>query len=252
MTALQLVGKKALVTGGQQGIGRAIALRFAREGADIALNYLDDDAAAKTAIDEIAALGRTAFAVQADISKGSELARLVDETYARLGDISILVNNAAIFPRANFLEIPEAMWDATFAVNLRAACFTSQAVARRMVTGGAGGAIVNLSSSAIQGLPRSAHYVATKAAVIGLTRTMAIELAAHGIRVNTIAPGLTDTAQPRLGHTDEEIEAIGRAVPLGRIGRPDEIAAAAAFLVSDAASYITGQTLHVNGGAYMA
>lgn len=251
MTPLQLAGKKALVTGGQQGIGRAIALRFAREGADIALNYLDDHAASKVIVSEIEAVGRRAIALPADISQRDHLEKLVNQAYAELGSIDILVNNAAIFPRCYFLEIPETIWDQTFAVNLKAACFTSQAVAARMVASGVGGAIINLSSSAIQGLPRAAHYVATKSGMIGLTRTMAIELAEKGIRVNAIAPGLTDTAQPRQGHTLEELEALGKAVPLGRMGRPDEIAAVAAFLASDEASYITGQTLHVNGGAYM-
>ncbi len=249
---MQLSGKKALVTGAQQGIGRAIAVRFAKEGADVALNYLDDAGAAKAVATEIKTLGSRAFLVMADIGKGDEIERLVDQADAALGGIDILVNNAGIFPRAYFMDITEDIWDRTQRINLRGTCFVSQAVVRRMVQAGTKGSIINLSSSAIQGLERSAHYAASKAGIVSLTRTMALELASHDIRVNAIAPGLTDTAQPRGGFNEEQLQEIARSIPMHRMGTANDVAGAALFLASNDANYITGQILHVNGGAFMA
>lgn len=248
---MPLGGKKALVTGAQQGIGRAIAIRFAREGADVVVNYLDDAGAAGEIAAEIEALGCKALTIQADIGAPGGPERLVAAAYDAFGSIDVLVNNAAVFPRAWFVDMPEEVWSSTLAVNLSGTCFTAQAVVRRMLAAGTQGSIINLASGAIHGLARSAHYAAAKAGVVALTRTMALELADKGIRVNVIAPGLTDTAQPRIGFSEEQLVELARTIPLRRMGRPDEIAAAVAFLASDAASYITGQTLHVNGGAFM-
>lgn len=239
---MRLDGKIALVTGAQQGIGRAIALRFAAEGADVALNYLDDPTAAEAIAAEIRAAGRRCVPVRADVASAKDVQRLLETA-------DVLVNNAGIFPRVPFLEITEEVWDQVHGVNLRGAFLCGQAVARRLVALGRPGAIVNLASSAaFRGSDRGTHYVASKAGVLGLTRGMALELARYRIRVNAIAPGLTDTAQPRYGMTEDELRAAAGRVPLGWMAEPEDIAATAAFLASDDARQITGQVIHVNGG----
>jgi 3-oxoacyl-[acyl-carrier protein] reductase len=145
----------------------------------------------------------------------------------------------------------EAEWDRVLGVNLKGSAFTAQAAARAMVAAGTRGVIVNLSSSSVRGTPVGVHYSATKNGVVGITRSMALALAPHGIRVNAIAPGTTDTAQPRYGNSEEELQAFGRALPLGRLGRPEEIADLAVYLASDSAEWVTGQVWHINGGGYM-
>ena len=168
-----------------------------------------------------------------------------------LGGLDILVNNAGVFPRVAFLEMSESDWDFVLDVNLKGAFFCAQAAARVMVAGGRRGSIINVASQAIRGAVRGVHYSASKGGVVAMTRAMALELARYGIRVNAIAPGLTDTAQPRRGHSEEELAALARAVPLGRMAQPDDIASVAVFLASEDARFITGQTVHVNGGSYM-
>ena len=245
-------GTVALVTGGQQGIGRAIALALAREGADVVLNYLDDPDAAAGVAKEIRDAGRRCLLVQGDVSRAAHVSALVDAAESGMGPVDTLVNNAGIFPRAPFLDVTEAEWDRVHGVNLKGSFLCAQAVARRLVARGAPGAIVNLASSAAyRSSPRGTHYVASKAGVVGLTRAMALELAPHGIRVNAIAPGLTDTAQPRDGHSEAELQAMARQVPLGRMGAPDDVAGVAVFLASADARHVTGQVIHVNGGAYL-
>jgi NAD(P)-dependent dehydrogenase (short-subunit alcohol dehydrogenase family) len=247
----RLKGRVALVTGAQQGIGRAIALAFAREGADVVVNYLDDVDAAELVAADARGCGVDAAVVQADVARVDQVQALVARAVHAMGGIDVLVNNAGVYPRSPFLDLSEREWDHVLDVNLKGSCFCAQAAARAMIAGGRRGSIINLSSSSVRGQPRGVHYTASKGGVITMTRTMALELAPHGIRVNAIAPGLTDTAQPRGGNTEEEIAAMARVIPLGRIARPEDIASVAVFLAGDESRHMTGQTLHVNGGLYM-
>jgi NAD(P)-dependent dehydrogenase (short-subunit alcohol dehydrogenase family) len=247
---MDLSGKVVLVTGAQQGIGRAIALRCAAAGADVAVNWLDDEGAANDIADEIRASGRRALTVRGDVGQLAEVEAIVAAVETQLGPIDVLVNNAGVFPRVPFLELRESDWDFVLGVNLKGSCFCAQAVAKRMVAAGRSGAIINLTSgAAYRGSPRGVHYCASKGGVVSLTRQMA--LAPHRIRVNAIAPGLTDTAQPRYGSSEEEIAATAQTIPLGRMAQPDDIARTAVFLASDEAGFTTGQILHVNGGGYL-
>jgi NAD(P)-dependent dehydrogenase (short-subunit alcohol dehydrogenase family) len=244
-------GKIVLVTGAQRGIGRAIALRFAEAGADVALNYLDDEPGAESAAKEIIALGRRAVTIAADISRPDEARRLVADAERALGAVDVLVNNAGIFPRTPFLELTEDTWDAVLDTNLKATFVCSQEAARRLVAAGRPGAIVNLSSGApYRGSMRATAYMASKLGIVGLTRGMARELAPHGIRVNAIAPGVTNTAMPRLGNTEEGLAALARSNPTGRLAEPEDIADVVVFLATDAARHLVGQLIHVNGGEY--
>ena len=247
---LVLAGHVALVTGGQQGIGRAAAVASAKAGADVVVNYLDDEQVGREVADECEAAGVRALAVQADVSnrKGcEELVRSGDE----LGGVSLLVNNAGIFPRTPFLDLTDDDWDQVLGTNLGATFRCSQLVARSIAARGGTGAIVNLSSvAAFRPSPRGAHYAASKSGIVGFTRTAAIELAPLGIRMNSVAPGIVDTAQPRDGLTEEQIAQISSEVPLGHMAVPDDIADVVVFLLSDAARHVTGQTLHINGGQY--
>jgi NAD(P)-dependent dehydrogenase (short-subunit alcohol dehydrogenase family) len=250
---MQLAGKVVLVTGAQQGIGAAMAREFAAAGADVAINWLDDEGAAQRVADQVRGSGRRATLVRADVGRLEQVKAMVSAAQQGLGPIDILVNNAAVFPRVPFLEMTEDDWDQVLDVNLKGSCFCAQYVAKAMVAAGRQGSIINITSgAALRGSPRGVHYVASKGGVLSLTRAMALELAPYRIRVNAIAPGLTDTAQPRYGASEAEIAEMGRAIPLGRIAQPDDIARAAVFLASENAGFVTGQTLHVNGGSYLA
>ena len=248
-----LAGKAALVTGAQQGIGAAIAIALAQAGADVAINYLDGLADAEAVAAAVRATGQRALLVPGDVSSPGGPAALVDATVAAFGKIDILVNNAGVFPRVPFLEMKESDWDFVHSINLKATCFCAQAAARSMVAAGIQGSIVSLASSAIFGAsPRGAHYAASKGGGVSLTRAMATELAPHRIRVNATAPGLPDPAQPRYGATEEELLARAATMPLGRMGRPEDIAHVAVFLASEKAAFMTGQVVHANGGIFMA
>ncbi len=247
-----LTGKAALVTGAQQGIGAAIAIAFAEAGADVAINYLDGAREAEAVAAAVRAAGQRAILVQGDVSASGMPARMVADTVAAFGRIDILVNNAGVFPRVPFLDMTEQDWDFVHAINLKASCFCAQAAARAMIAAGTQGTIISLASSSVFGAsPRGAHYAASKGGVVSLTRAMATELAPHRIRVNAIAPGLTDTAQPRYGFTEQELAERGAAMPLGRIGQPADIAHVAVFLASGKSAFMTGQTVHANGGLFM-
>jgi NAD(P)-dependent dehydrogenase (short-subunit alcohol dehydrogenase family) len=248
---MRLAGKVALVTGAQQGIGEAIALAFGREGASVVVNYLDDQPAAEAIVKRIHASGGRATAVPGSVAHAGDVRTLVEAGNV-FGGIDILVNNAGIFPRVEFLHMTEAQWDEVLNVNLKGTFFCTQTVVRQLVARGQPGAVVNLASSAaFRSSPRGVHYVSSKAGIVGFTRATALELAPYRIRVNAIAPGTTDTAQPRYGMSEEELQAVGRQVPLGRMAVPQDIAHITVFLASEEASHITGQTIHVNGGAYL-
>jgi 3-oxoacyl-[acyl-carrier protein] reductase len=248
---MRLAGKVALVTGAQQGIGKAISLAYGREGACVAVNYLDNRPKAEAVAGEIQKLGQKAIAVQGDVSRKTDVDMLMEAAFS-LGDIDVLVNNAGIFPRSNFLEMSEKEWDKVLTVNLKGTFLCTQTFARKIVERGGGGVIINIASiAAFRSSPRGAHYVSSKAGIIGFTRATALELAPHHMRVNAIAPGITDTAQPRYGMSEEELQHAARQVPLGRLAVAQDIANLAVFLASEEANHITGQTIHVNGGRFL-
>lgn len=248
---MRLEGKRALVTGGSRGIGRAIALGLAREGADLAVNYRRSRGDAESAVREIEQMGRRAVAVQGSTSSRSDVEGLVAEAYDFLGGLDILVNNAGILKRTPFMEIDEEEWDAILDVNLKGYFLVGQAVARRMAAAGTAGAIVNVSSAgqAVAG-PNLAHYCVSKAGVEMLTKEMALELASHNIRVNAVAPGLIETD---INRTDIAQDAFreGRLarIPLRLIGAPEDVVGAVVFLASnDEARLMTGASVFIDGG----
>lgn len=248
---MRLEGKRALVTGGSRGIGRAIALGLAREGADVAVNYRRSRGDAESAVREIGQMGRRSVAVQGSTDSRADVERFVAEAHDGLGGLDILVNNAGILKRTPFLEIAEEEWDAILDVNLKGCFLVGQAVARRMVAAGTPGAIVNVSSAgqAVAG-PNLAHYCVSKAGVAMLTKEMALELAPHNIRVNAVAPGLIETDINRADIAQDAFrEGRLARIPLGLIGAPDDVAGAVVFLASnDEARLMTGASVFVDGG----
>ncbi len=248
---MRLEDKRALVTGGSRGIGRAIALGLAREGADVAVNYRRSRGDAESAVREIGQMGRRSVAVQGSTDSRADVERFVAEAHDGLGGLDILVNNAGILKRTPFLEIAEEEWDAILDVNLKGCFLVGQAVARRMVAAGTPGAIVNVSSAgqAVAG-PNLAHYCVSKAGVAMLTKEMALELAPHNIRVNAVAPGLIETDINRADIAQDAFrEGRLARIPLGLIGAPDDVAGAVVFLASnDEARLMTGASVFVDGG----
>lgn len=246
-----LDGRAALVTGGASGIGRAVALRLARDGADVAVLDRDRDGAEVVA-GEVGALGRRAVSVQVDVADTASVAAGVAAARSALGPLHVLVNSAGISGFAPLVDMTDAQWDAMIAVHLRGTFLCSRAVLPDMLAAG-GGRIVNVSSvGGLRGGPMLTHYAAAKAGVIGFTKALAIEVGGRGVTVNAIAPGLVDTPMLRASGLSEAVkEQSLRQTPVGRLGTPDDIAAACAYLVSDEAAWFTGQVLSPNGGAHL-
>lgn len=244
---MKLSGKTALITGAGRGIGRAIALRFAREGAHVAIGDLDV-AAGRAVAGEIAAASGTALAVALDVADPVSVAAALDTLLTAWGRLDVLVNNAGIGSNCPILELTLEEWERNLRVNLTGVFLCSQAAGRIMVRQGVG-RIVNIASiSGQRGGTGRAAYGAAKAGVIQLTRVMAVELAGRGVGVNAIAPGPIDTEQSRGTHTPATRRAYLERIPMRRYGEADEIAAAAVFLASDDASWIAGHVLNVDGG----
>lgn len=249
-TRYVLAGQRALVTGGGRSIGRAIALDLARSGAAVAINYRRAGDAARSAVAEIEARGGRALAVQADVADQAGVERMLDQVEAELGPIEILVNNAGILTRTPFLEISLDEWDRIVGTNLRGYFIVGQAVARRMVRQGIRGCIVHVASSSSRYASQNlSHYAASKGGSTMLTRSMAYELAAHGIRVNEVNPGLIETDMNRRDLEDRAWRQMRLdRIPLRRIGTPDDVAGAVLFLASTDASLMTGASVAIDGG----
>jgi 3-oxoacyl-[acyl-carrier protein] reductase len=241
-----LKGKVALITGASRGIGRAIAERLSRDGAAVVVNYARNADAAGNVVAEIEAAGGQAFAVQADVGGVSEVVRLFDETIAHFGKLDILVNNAGIMFNKPISAVTEEEFDRVFAVNVKGTFFACQQAATRLAEGGR---IINFSSTTtVMMLPTYGAYVASKGAVEQLSRSLAKELGPRGITVNVVSPGPTNTELFNAGKTEEQRQRLAQASAFGRVGQPPEIAEVVAFLASDAANWVTGQNIRVNGG----
>lgn len=237
----------ALVTGGSRGIGRAIALQLASTGHAVAVNYASNEAAAADVVAAIESAGGTAIAVGADVGDDDAVAAMVDTVTEQLGPITVLVNNAGITDDGLMLRMGPDQWDRVIATNLRSVYLCTKAVLKGMIRA-KGGRIINISSvSGVSGNPGQANYAASKAGVIGFTKSMAKEVGSRGITVNAVAPGFIETDMTEaLG--DAVTERAAEQISLGRLGRPEEVASVVGYLASDDASYITGQTIVVDGG----
>lgn len=237
----------ALVTGASRGIGRAIALELGRAGCAVCVNYLNSRQSAQEVAETLRSEGCDAVAVQADVADGKAVADMVRQAEKELGPVTVLVNNAGVAGQAQFQDITDEMWNRYLAVNLGGARNTIRAVLPHMLSEKSG-AIVNISSIwGLRGASCEVAYACTKAAIIALTRSLAMELAPSGIRVNCVAPGVINTDMVQvLGQ--ETLRDLAEQTPLGRLGTPEDIAHAVAFLASDKASFITGQVLGADGG----
>lgn len=243
-----LIGKVAIVTGSGSGIGRDIAIQLASAGAKVIVNYATNEQGALSTVRNIAELGQEAIAVQADISILDDIDRLVNRAIETYGQIDILVNNAAIDPTEDFFKVTEAFYDRVVNTNMKGAFFCAQACGREMVLQG-GGRIINISS--IHGqltMPRYAIYAATKGAMNAMTRQLALDLAPSNITVNAVAPGAVEV-EKFVGQPWYDAELFGSYIPIGRIGKPQDISPLVVFLASDGADYITGQVITADGGS---
>ena len=247
---MNLTGKVALVTGASRGIGQATAIDLAKAGADIVVNFIGNEAVAQETVEAIEALGRKAIKIKADVGNAEDVQAMVDEAVAAFGHIDILVNNAGITRDGLLIRMKDSDWDDVLNINLKGVYLVTKAVAKLMVKQRAGRIINMTSVSGVTGNVGQANYAAAKAGVIGFTKTCAKELAARGITVNAVAPGVIETAMTDV--LPEKLkEGIAATVPFGRMGQPEEIASVVTFLASDFASYITGQVLNVDGGMVM-
>ncbi len=244
---MSLKGKVAVVTGAARGLGKAISERLAEDGVSVSVWDMNIEGAQETA-DQLKAMGVEAMACKVNISSATEIATAVEATHKQLGNISILVNNAALSPFCKFEELTEEAWDNLLAINLKGPFLCCKAIIPEMVEAG-WGRVINISSSSAQtGAHAMAHYVASKGGVIGLTKALALEYATRGITVNNVPPNFVDTEGLREAPVD--VDAFAQTTPMKRAGKPRNIAAAVAFLASEDADYITGHTLGVNGGRY--
>ena len=247
---MTLAGKAALVTGGSRGIGRAIAVTLAKHGADVAINYAGNTAAAEAVKAEIEAMGRKAILCQCSVADSEAVASMVKDVVKELGRLDILVNNAGITRDGLIMRMKDDDWDAVLATNLKGVFNCSKAVMRPMMKQ-KGGKIVNMASVVGEmGNAGQANYAAAKAGVIGLTKSLAKEVASRDITVNAVAPGFIATDMTSV-LTDEQKTEMEKTIPLGRQGLPQDVANAVLFLVSEDAAYITGQVLNVDGGMVM-
>ncbi len=252
MAMFDLSGKYALVTGGSRGIGAAIAKALAQQGANVCVNCVSNLEKCEWVAGEIRGMGRDSIPVQADVSKKGEVERMFSQIKEKWGRLDILVNNAGIISYSPFEEIKEEEWDRILAVNLKGQFLCSQEAVKLMKPNN-WGRIINISSISSGGVgigfKNISHYTASKGGVVALTENMAIELAAYGINVNAIAPGAVETDMASsVKNNPDVLNAILSQIPKGRIGKPEDIAAAACFLASNEADYITGIVLYVDGG----
>ncbi|WP_445488312.1 3-oxoacyl-[acyl-carrier-protein] reductase [Niallia sp. 03133] len=247
---MKLAGKTALVTGASRGIGKSIALELAKQGANIAVNYAGSVDRANEVVQEIKAIGREAIAIQCDVSNSDSVADMIKQTLDAFGTIDVLINNAGITKDNLLMRMKESEWDDVINTNLKGVFLCTKAVTRPMMKQRKG-RIINITSIVgVTGNPGQANYVAAKAGVIGFTKTTAKELAQRNITVNAIAPGfITTDMTDKL--SDDVKQAMLSQIPLGAFGNPEDIANAVVFLASDESGYITGQTLHIDGGMYM-
>jgi 3-oxoacyl-[acyl-carrier protein] reductase len=250
---LDLSHKVALVTGAGSGIGSATAAALAAAGAAVAVNYHRNEAGAEKIRQQIAAAGGRAFTVQADVTRAADVRAMVGRVGAELGPVDVLVNNAgSLVERLKLLELTEERWDDVINLNLKSAFLCAQAVAASMIERRAG-AIINVSSIAGRngGALGSIHYSTAKGGLITMTKGLAKELAPYGVRVNGVSPGVIATPFHEQFSTPEAMKAYAGMIPLGRVGTPEEVAGVIAFLASDAAGYLAGETIEINGGMLM-
>jgi glucose 1-dehydrogenase len=246
----KLAGKTALVTGSSQGIGEAVAIRLAEEGADVIVNYHSHPEGANRVVDQIVKLGRKSVAIAADLGHAEQVQELVRQSVERLGNLDILVNNAGIEKNANFWEVTEADYDDVLNVNLKGVFFATQGFVRHLMETKRPGKIINMSSVHEElPFPHFASYCMSKGGVKMMTRNLAIELAPFGITINSIAPGAIETPiNSKLLHDPAKLNALLENIPLKRLGTPSDVAGIAAFLASKDADYITGTTVFADGG----
>jgi glucose 1-dehydrogenase len=247
---MQLENKVAIVTGSSLGIGRAVAVALAREGASVAINYRSHPEEGEEAVQEIERGGGEAISVQADVSEPEGVKGLIQQTVEEYGRLDIMVNNAGIEQKFPFLDTPFEVWEKVISVNLTGVWLGGQEAARQMVSQGGGGRIINVSSVHEDlPMPTNSPYCAAKGGLRMLMRTIAVELAPHDITVNNIAPGAIETPiNKNLDEHPEQRQELLSEIPLGRIGKPEDVANLAVYLASDASSYSTGSTFFVDGG----